>query len=102
MPQNQKCGVHLTTCPAIPCALAIELHVCLALLHAEIKGHPPPEDPSTSPFSEPARFQALECLARLHLEGMTRPTLLRTLTFLGKLINNYRGAWRPVPDDPNT
>jgi hypothetical protein len=58
-----------------------------------------PEDPSTSPLSEPARFEALECLARLHWEGMSSPTLIRTLTFLGNLINDYRKAWRPAPDD---
>jgi len=43
-------------------------------LHAASKGRPLPEDPSTSPLSEPAGFEALECLARLqtvffHLEG---------------------------------
>ena len=59
-------GVHLTTCPAIPCVLGLELRACLTLLHAVSKGHPLPEDPSTSPLSEPARFEALECLARLH------------------------------------
>ena len=59
----------------------------------------PDEDPSTSPLSEPARFEALECLARLHWEGMSSPTLLHTLTFLANLINDYRRVWRPAPDD---
>ena len=58
-----------------------------------------PVDPSTSPFSEPDRFQALECLARLHWEGMTRPTTLRTLIFLANLMNEYRNAWGLTPDD---
>ena len=58
-----------------------------------------PADPSTSPFLEPDRFQALECLARLHWEGMTNPTTLRTLIFLANLMNEYRNAWRPTPDD---
>jgi hypothetical protein len=96
---HAECGIHLTTCPAIPCALGLELRACLALLHAESKGRPPPEDPSTSPFPEPARFQALECLARLHWEGMTRPTIIRTLILLASLMNEYRNAWRPAPDD---
>jgi hypothetical protein len=96
---HAECGVHLTTCPAIPCALGLELRACLTILHAESKGRPLPEDPSTSPLSEPARFEALECLARLHWEGMSSPTLLRTLTFLANLINDYRRAWRPAPDD---
>ena len=30
---------------------------------------------------------------------MSSPTLLRTLTFLANLINDYRRAWRPAPDD---
>jgi len=94
-----ECGVHLTTCPAIPCALGLELRACLALLHSESKGRPLPADPSTSFFPEPDRFQALECLARLHWEGMTRPTISRTLTLLANLINEYRNAWRPTPDD---
>ena len=96
---HAECGVHLTTCPAIPCALGLELRACLTILHDESKGRPLPEDPSTSPLSEPARFEALECLARLHWEGMSSPTLLRTLTFLANLINDYRRAWRPAPDD---
>jgi len=94
-----ECGVHLSTCPAIPCVLGLELRACLALLHAESKGHPLPADPSTSPFSGPDRFQALECLARLHWEGMTRPTILRTLILLANLMNEYRNAWRSTPDD---
>ena len=96
---HAECGVHLTTCPTIPCALGLELRACLTILHAESKSRPVPEDPSTSPLSEPARFEALECLARLHWEGMSSPTLLRTLTFLANLINDYRRAWRPAPDD---
>jgi hypothetical protein len=94
-----ECGVHLITCPTIPYAMGLELRARLVLLHAESKSHPLPEDPSTSPLSEPARFEALECLARLHWEDMSSPTLLRTLSFLGDLINNYRKAWRPAPDD---
>ena len=94
-----KESVHLTTCPAIPCALSLELRACLILLHAESKGRPLPEDPSTSSLSEPARFEAMECLARLHWEGMSSPTLLRTLTFLANLINDYRRAWQSALDD---
>ena len=89
----------VSTCPAIPRILGLELRACLALLHAESKGHPLPADPLTSPFSEPERFQALECLARLHWEGMTRPTILRTLILLANLIDEYRNAWRPTPND---
>ena len=48
---------------------------------------------------EPAHFQALECLARFHWEGMTRPTTVRTLILLASLMNEYRNAWRPTPDD---
>jgi hypothetical protein len=69
------------------------------ILNAESKGHTPPEDPSTSPLPEPARVQALECLACLHWEGMSRPTLMRTLILLASLMNEYRNAWRPAPDD---
>jgi len=99
MPLVSSFGVHLSTCPAIPCVLGLELRACLALHHAESKGHPLPADPSTSPFSEPDRFQALECLARLHWEGMTRPTILWTLILLANLMNEYRNAWRPIPDN---
>ena len=79
--------------------MGLELRACLVLLYAESKSYHLPVDPSTSPLSEPARFEALECLARLHWEGMSSPTLIRTLTFLGNLINDYRKAWRPAPDD---
>jgi len=79
--------------------MGFELPACLVLLHAESKSYPLPEDPSTSPLSVPACLEALECLARLHWEGMSSLTLLRTLTFLGNLINDYRKAWRPAPDD---
>jgi len=54
---------------------------------SELSLHPLPADPSTSPFSEPDRFQALECLARLHWEGVTRLTILRTLILLANLMN---------------
>jgi hypothetical protein len=66
-----------------------------------VRVDPSPEDPLTSPLSEPDRFEALECLVRLHWEGMTRPTILRTLIFLGNLINEYRNAGQQTPDDKN-
>jgi hypothetical protein len=85
--------------PCHPLLLSLELRACLALLNAESKGQPLPADPSTSALSEPDRFQALEYLARLHWEGMTRPTILRTLILLANLMNAYRNAWRPTPKD---
>jgi len=92
-----ECGVHLITCPTIPYAMGLERS--LVLLRAESKSRPLPEDPSTSPLSEPARFEAMEGLACLHWVNMSSPTLLRTRTFFGDLINDYRKAWRPAPDD---
>jgi hypothetical protein len=94
---SAECGVHLTTCPAIPPALGLELRACLVLINAEAQDQPLPHDPRTSPLPAPARLEALERLARLHWEGMTRPTVLRTLILLGHLMNEYQKAWRPVP-----
>jgi hypothetical protein len=94
-----ECGVHLTTCPAIPTLWASSYARAWYFFTPSPKSYHLPEDPSASPLSEPARFEALECLARLHWEGMSSPTLIRTLTFLGNLINDYRKAWRPAPDD---
>jgi hypothetical protein len=55
--------------------------------------------PLKTPLSEPDRCEALECLAHLHWEGITRPTIIRILIFLGNLINNYRNAWQQTPED---
>jgi hypothetical protein len=94
-----ECGVHLSTCPAIPHAMGLELHACLVLLLSEARGQPLPSDPETSHLPTPGRLEALELLACLHWPGMTQLTLLRTLTFLGNLINEYRQAWWPTLDD---
>jgi hypothetical protein len=91
--------LHTHKTHAIPRALGLEIRACLAILHAESKRYPPPDDPSTSPLSEPDRSEALECLARLHWEGMTRPTIIRILIVLSNLINEYRNAWQQTPED---
>ena len=96
-----ECGLHLSTCKAIPPTAALELRTALTLIHHQHHHLVPPADPASTNLDDEAHAQALDLLARIHWQSMTTPTVIRVLKALGRLINYYREAWQPTGEPPH-
>lgn len=94
-----ECGAHLIECAALPQALAPQLHETLVLTSHQDSGQAPPAAhlAAAIPLTAENRAHAVECLLRLHWEGMKESSVLRVLRFISTLINTYRRSWQPGP-----
>ena len=92
-----ECGIHLIDCPRIPPRFAATRHRTLCTIWYEVYQNRTlsAAELLTTDISIPHRTQAYNLLRRLHWPHMSRPSLIRTLKFVGTLINHYRSDWKP-------
>ena len=96
-----ECGLHLVQCPRIPPRFAAIRHRILCTIWFEAYQNRTLSETElhTTDISIPHRTQAYNMLCRLQWPHMGRPSLIRTLKFVGKLINSYRADWRPTDNN---